>query len=76
MLPLALVIATVLAVYTGEANVSVAGTVAVVETTLWAAWLGLALATLTAAAYVVESLAPLAQLPERGGYGLAPPTHA
>lgn len=73
VLPLALVIATALAVYTGEANVSVAGTVAVVKTTLWAAWLGLALAMLTAAAYVVELLA---QFPERGGHGFAPPTHA
>jgi hypothetical protein len=73
VLPLALVIATALAVFTGEANVSVAGTVAVVVTTLWAAWLGLALAMLTAAAYVVELLA---QLPERGAHGLAPPTHA
>jgi hypothetical protein len=72
--PGALVLATALAVFTGDADTSIAGAVAVeVDTSLWPAWLGLALAVIAAGAYLVELFF---RLPRPRTHHLARPTPA
>jgi hypothetical protein len=65
-LAMAMLVATALAAFTGEANVSTQGVgVAVQTTTLWPAWVGLGLAAVTTAAALVPLLPALAA-PPRG----------
>jgi hypothetical protein len=67
VLPIGLLVATALAVFTGDANVDVANAVSVqVETTLWAAWAGLAFAVVAFVATLVPVLLHLGRPAPRG----------
>lgn len=59
----AMLIATGIAVFFGEANVSTPAARVSVETTQWAAWLGFGLAALAAAAAMVPFLTALSATP-------------
>jgi hypothetical protein len=59
----AMLIATGIAVFFGEANVSIPAVAIDVATTQWAAWLGFGLAALTAAAAMVPFLKALSGMP-------------
>jgi hypothetical protein len=64
-LAIAMLIATALAAFIGETNVSTPGVGVAVETTLWPAWVGVGLAAVTTAAALVPFLPRLAE-PPRG----------
>ena len=65
-LALAMLVATAFSAFLGEASVSVSPLVGVsVETTMWPAWVGFALAAITAAAAIVPFLPPLSAPPPR-----------
>lgn len=62
---LAMLIATGITVFFGDANVSISAVGVNVDTTQWAAWLGFGLAAVTTAAALVPFLKALAATPHR-----------
>jgi hypothetical protein len=67
LLPLALLASTLLTVFTGDSSVNVANSVSVgVDTTLWAAWVGLILAAVASIAAFVPVAVELGRPAPRG----------
>ena len=74
VIPFGLVLATALAVFTGDASVdaSAAGVGVELDTTLWPAWAGLTLAVVVAAAAFAPVVADLRGPQRRGALPAAP----